>query len=128
MANPIQLTYFESMSGSGSFSPDGRQLAFTSDAGGNYDIYVKRIGSEVHLRRTDDPASDVAPAWSPDGHWIAFAMNSGPLSLRMHSGTPYITNSSAKRLITYSLVMLRPTSKVMHRRVCSSTMESHFNE
>ena len=64
----------------------------------------------------------------------------GEVRIRVHSssvnkgdllvmtGTPYIMNSSANRLITSSLVMLRETSSAMQRRVYSSTIESHFNE
>jgi Tol biopolymer transport system component/tRNA A-37 threonylcarbamoyl transferase component Bud32 len=56
------------------FSPDGNQLAFSWDGenGNNVDIYVTLIGQPKPLRLTDDPASDVFPAWSPDGKWIAF--------------------------------------------------------
>jgi Tol biopolymer transport system component len=56
------------------FSPDGRQVVFAWDGEtrGNFDIYVKLIGSEPPLRLTTDPAYDAAPAWSPDGQWIAF--------------------------------------------------------
>src|SRR3954452_21856150 len=58
---------------------------------------------------------------------IAWAMNSGPLSLRTHRGTPRIANSSASVSITSSLVILRATFKARHSRVCSSTIDSHFS-
>jgi hypothetical protein len=47
-------------------------------------------------------------------------MNSGPLSLRMHRGTPRIASSSASVSITSSLVMFRSTFKARHSRVFSS--------
>lgn len=53
-------------------------------------------------------------------------MNSGPLSLRMCSGTPRMANSSASASITSSLVMLRSTFKARHSRVYPSTIDSHF--
>jgi hypothetical protein len=58
---------------------------------------------------------------------IACAMNSGPLSERMHCGTPRIANSSASVSITSSLVMLRSTFNAKHSRVCSSTIDSHLS-
>ena len=46
-----------------SFSPDGRQIAFTWDGekGDNYDIYVKLVGETNALRLTTDPAADALP-------------------------------------------------------------------
>jgi eukaryotic-like serine/threonine-protein kinase len=57
-----------------SFSPDGRQIAFSWDGekGDNPDIYVKLVGETNALRLTTDPAVDTYPAWAPDGKRIAF--------------------------------------------------------
>jgi Tol biopolymer transport system component len=56
------------------FSPDGRQFAFTWDGGAqdNLDIYVMLIGSSEVRRLTTDSAPDLAPNWSPDGLQIAY--------------------------------------------------------
>jgi serine/threonine protein kinase len=56
------------------FSPAGDQVAFAWDGGqeGNWDIYVKMIGSTETHRLTTDPAVDMWPSWSPDGSQIAF--------------------------------------------------------
>ncbi len=58
-----------------SFSPDGKQVAFSWDGEkqDNEDIYVAILGSDSHLRLTQDAARDVSPAWKPDGSQIAFA-------------------------------------------------------
>ena len=70
----VPLTSYQGSEIYPSFSPDGRQVAFTWNGPNrdNWDIYVKLIGETGALRVTSDPADDVCPAWSPDGKWIAF--------------------------------------------------------
>lgn len=58
---------------SATWSPDGKRLALSALAGGFTNLYVYDLESG-HLRTlTDDPFSDLQPAWSPDGRAIAFA-------------------------------------------------------
>jgi dipeptidyl aminopeptidase/acylaminoacyl peptidase len=65
------------------WSPDGKSLAFTSnrstpdpDRNYNSDIWVVAADNTdkgAHLTQvTTNPGPDRAPAWSPDGKWIAF--------------------------------------------------------
>ena len=54
------------------WSPNGRRIAFASEATGDYDIYVMNIRDEELLRLTNHPSSDAVPDWSPDGRRIAF--------------------------------------------------------
>jgi len=56
------------------FSPSGRQIAFTSDAGGNWDIWLIDIDGRNRIRLTDSPAPEIAPAWSPDGRRLAYCV------------------------------------------------------
>ena len=49
-----------------------RKLAFDSTEEGNAEIYVINPDGTGRTRLTTHPASDVAPAWSPDGSKIAF--------------------------------------------------------
>jgi Tol biopolymer transport system component len=42
----------------------------------NMDLYVLRLGAEQPLRLTTDAHLEEGPAWSPDGHWIAFLRGS----------------------------------------------------
>jgi Tol biopolymer transport system component len=57
----------------GRFSPDGSLVAFTSDRGGNQQVWVAgRDGaSERSLTRLPDAVVNVG-GWSPDGRWLAF--------------------------------------------------------
>ncbi|MEO8606943.1 MAG: hypothetical protein ABI690_03630 [Chloroflexota bacterium] len=62
------------------WSPDGKQIAFSSLRWGNWDIYVMDAGCgelpecvDKPVRNlSQHPAQDTSPAWSPDGHWMAF--------------------------------------------------------
>lgn len=67
-----------------SFSPDGKQVAFTwtGEKNDNRDVYVKVVGSAGRpLRLTVHPGFDYCPVWSPDGRTIAFVREEG----RLHS-------------------------------------------
>jgi dipeptidyl aminopeptidase/acylaminoacyl peptidase len=64
-------------SGSVSCSPVDDRIAFSSNHGGNFDIWVVDAAGGEPTPLTDDPASDVSPAWSPDGSRIAFSSDRG---------------------------------------------------
>jgi Tol biopolymer transport system component len=56
-------------------SPDGNLVAFAwsgNTEAAPTDIYVKAVESEAVRRLTTTPVSETSPAWSPDGHSIAF--------------------------------------------------------
>lgn len=55
-----------------SLSPDGTRIAFSSNRDGNYEIYLINTDGTGTLRLTNDPAGDIAPAWSPDGTRLVF--------------------------------------------------------
>ncbi len=55
------------------FSPDGRQIAFSSNRHGSYDIFVVGARGGKPRRLTFDAASDMACGWSPDGKNVLFA-------------------------------------------------------
>lgn len=56
-----------------SISPNGSEVAFVwNGTPSNYDLYVKLLDAEKALRLTTNPAHDLHPSWSPDGHSIMF--------------------------------------------------------
>jgi dipeptidyl aminopeptidase/acylaminoacyl peptidase len=71
------------------WSPDGKQIAFTSnrskpdpDRTYNTDIWVVAADNtdkgEHLIQVTTNPGSDRGPAWSPDGKWIAYVTQTEP--------------------------------------------------
>ncbi len=63
-------------------SPDGNEVAFSwqgekSTDPNIYNIYVQLVGAGSPLRITSARASDLSPAWSPDGRFIAFEREAG---------------------------------------------------
>ncbi len=64
--------------GDPTWSPNGRQIAFSSDRDGNREIYVMDPDGTTVRRLTDHPAWDGHPYWSPDGSRILFESNRGP--------------------------------------------------
>ncbi len=57
----------------GRVSPDGSQLLFLSNRGGNVDIYVAEIDGSNIIQVTDTTADEYSADWSPDGSQILFA-------------------------------------------------------
>jgi len=53
-------------------SPDGTRVALDI-RDQEQDIWVWDLGRETLTRFTFDPAADIAPIWTPDGHRIAFS-------------------------------------------------------
>jgi serine/threonine protein kinase len=54
------------------YSPDGSKIAFTSNRGGNLDIYTMDVQGGDIQRLTQNAGLNRAPAWSPDGKRILF--------------------------------------------------------
>ena len=82
--NPINLTQSpERADFSSSWSPDGKQIAFTSDEGFKWDggggshrnIWVMDADGGNPRNLTNHHTQDEAPDWSPDGNQIAFSSN-----------------------------------------------------
>ena len=72
LSHAARLTHDSGFSEWPTWSPDGATLAFASNRGGNFDIYVRRTDGGQEVNVTDDPAEDMQPAFSPDGASLAF--------------------------------------------------------
>ena len=55
------------------FSPDGQQIAFSSNRHGSYDVFVVAAQGGRPRRLTFDSAADMVCGWAPDGKSILFA-------------------------------------------------------
>jgi len=69
----VQLTHFNSVTGTPRWSPDGKRIAFDSRAAGNADVYVLDAEGGSPRKLTSEPSAEVVPSWSRDGRWIYFA-------------------------------------------------------
>jgi Tol biopolymer transport system component len=72
LTSAARLTHDPGISEWPTWSPDGTTLAFASNRGGDFDIYVRRIDGGQEVNVTADPGEDFQPAYSPDGRTIAF--------------------------------------------------------
>lgn len=71
------LTDTEGLSLSGSWSPDGTQVAYDYTLNGSMDVAVMSLGGGEPRLVAGGPNDEAMPRWSPDGSRIAFLADDG---------------------------------------------------
>ena len=72
---PVRLTENNAADYSPAWSPQGRNIAFVSNRGGEEDIWLARLddANQRFVNLSNSPSSiDKNPAWSPDGRYLAW--------------------------------------------------------
>jgi serine/threonine-protein kinase len=111
-----QLTHREQLAVAGSFTPDGRLLAFADfDLQTGWDIWTMPLDGDRKARLfLQTPANELMPVVSPDGRWLAYATDEsgrsevfvrafpgpgGPWQISADGGSDPVWTRSGKELI-----------------------------
>jgi TolB protein len=70
---PVQITNGNWDDRDPALSPQGKELAFSSRRGGNWDLYLLDINTGEVRRLTATLGHEGQPSWSPDGQWLAYS-------------------------------------------------------
>jgi len=84
-------------------SPDGKAIAFASNRGGSWDLYLLNLESGDITQLTNTPEYEGAPTWSPDGLFMAFEVYGdenldiavGPATDPLSNPIPLTTSSAS---------------------------------
>jgi len=74
-SEPAQLTFGEWDDRNPTVHPEEDLLAFTSNRGLYWDLYLLDLNSGDLRQLTETPGFEGNPTWSPDGRWIAYEAN-----------------------------------------------------
>jgi dipeptidyl aminopeptidase/acylaminoacyl peptidase len=74
---PIDDLFYTRSVGGGAWSPDGKEVVFTTNLTGRFNLWKVNAegGWPVQLSQSDD--RQYGGTWSPDGKWIVFASDKG---------------------------------------------------
>jgi serine/threonine protein kinase/Tol biopolymer transport system component len=72
-----RITFDDGLQYEATWSPDGRFMAYSSDRGGKFDIWVQQVSGGDPVRVTKGPGQNWEPDWSPDGKNIVYRSEDG---------------------------------------------------
>jgi len=72
-----RVTFDQGLQFGATWSPDNRMIAYSSDRGGKFDIWVQQISGGDPIQITKSPGHNWQPDWSPDGKYIAYRSEDG---------------------------------------------------
>ena len=72
-----RLTFDEGLQTEPTWSPDARYVAYSSDRGGKFDIWIQQVSGGNPILVTKRPGQNWQPDWSPDGKYIAYRSEEG---------------------------------------------------
>jgi serine/threonine-protein kinase len=78
--NMVQLTINTAQDFDPAWSPNGQQIAYTSNQDGDFEIWVMGANGSNPHPITSNTANDFSPQWSPDGSQIVYHSQAGSSS------------------------------------------------
>jgi Tol biopolymer transport system component/DNA-binding winged helix-turn-helix (wHTH) protein len=72
-----RLTFDDGLQIGSTWSPDGRFIAYSSDRGGKFDVWVQQVSGGDPVQITMRPGHNWQPDWSPDGKYITYRSEEG---------------------------------------------------
>lgn len=72
-----RLTFDQGLQIGATWSPDGRFIAYSSNRGGKFDIWVQQLTGGDPVQITKGQGQNWQPEWSPDGKYIAYRSEAG---------------------------------------------------
>lgn len=83
-----QLTDLKGYEFNPSLSPDGKSFIYMKDDGGDYDIFLQRVGGKTVTNLTANSIeNDRVPVFSPDGNFIVFRSERKPSGIYVMEAT-----------------------------------------
>ena len=87
----LQITTNAAYDGDPIWSPDGKQIAFSTDRNGNFDVYLVSAEGGVAKRITTNSATEIPLAFSPDGKEIYFSAQIQKVAENVQFASGWIT-------------------------------------